>query len=141
MPICPRCGKCLSSEQALTYHLNRKYKCGTWNCVNCKTHFNTKFQLQMHEMECLGDRSSATLPNTDMLLDVYHALPFVCVHLNSDTLRADVVSPQAATVLQTPVKTLQGMTKKEMIQWIQTHCPDVTHHDVHDRLFFLVKHN
>lgn len=52
MPICPRCGKCLSSEQALSYHLNKKYKCGTWACMKCPKKFDTKLQLQLHEMRC-----------------------------------------------------------------------------------------
>lgn len=52
MPICPRCGKCLSSEQALSYHLNKKYKCGTWSCLKCSQKFDTKLQLQLHEMHC-----------------------------------------------------------------------------------------
>lgn len=52
MPICPRCGKCLSSEQALSYHLNKKYKCGTWSCMKCTTKCDTKLQLQLHEMHC-----------------------------------------------------------------------------------------
>tara|TARA_Y100000389_G_scaffold2164_1_gene2197 strand:+ start:19916 stop:20257 length:342 start_codon:yes stop_codon:yes gene_type:complete len=52
MPICPRCGKCLSSEQALSYHLNKKYKCGTWACMKCSQKFDTKLQLQLHEMHC-----------------------------------------------------------------------------------------
>ena len=50
MPICPKCGKCLSSEQALSYHLNRKYKCGTWKCIKCDKLFDTKFDLNIHEM-------------------------------------------------------------------------------------------
>ena len=52
MPICPRCGKCLSSEQALSYHLNKKYKCGTWACMKCAEKLDTKLQLQLHEMKC-----------------------------------------------------------------------------------------
>jgi hypothetical protein len=52
MPICPRCGKSLSSEQALSYHLNRKYRCGTWKCISCMHVYDTKLQLQLHEMKC-----------------------------------------------------------------------------------------
>lgn len=52
MPICPRCGKTLSSEQALTYHLNRKYRCNTWVCSKCSVVFNTKFDLHIHQLKC-----------------------------------------------------------------------------------------
>ena len=79
MPICPRCGKCLSSDQALTYHLNRKYRCGTWKCNKCNEIFNTKFQLQMHEMKCLTTDSEFLPPNTDLLLQMYNNLPFIIV--------------------------------------------------------------
>jgi len=56
MPICPKCGKSLSSEQALAYHLNRKFKCGTWKCVKCFKQFDTKFDLNIHEMNCISQR-------------------------------------------------------------------------------------
>tara|TARA_B100001094_G_scaffold331814_1_gene401481 strand:+ start:25694 stop:26065 length:372 start_codon:yes stop_codon:yes gene_type:complete len=52
MPICPRCGKSLSTDQALTYHLNRKYKCGHWKCEKCELNFDTKFDLGIHKMTC-----------------------------------------------------------------------------------------
>ena len=52
MPICPRCGKSLSTDQALTYHLNRKYKCGHWSCEKCNVKFDTKFDLTIHKMKC-----------------------------------------------------------------------------------------
>lgn len=78
MPVCPRCGKCLSSEQALTYHLNRKYKCGTWNCVQCGMNHNTKFQLQIHEMQCFENRDKNELPTTELLLAVYNQMPLIC---------------------------------------------------------------
>lgn len=99
MPICPRCGKCLSSEQALTYHLNRKYKCGTWNCTSCATNFSTKFQLQIHEMTCIGDRNphhqvGYQHPSTDTLLRIYKTLPVVIIELDVRTKLITNVSPQ-----------------------------------------------
>ena len=54
MPICPRCGKSLSTDQALTYHLNRKYKCGSWKCEKCSIIFDTKFDLNIHKMKCIN---------------------------------------------------------------------------------------
>lgn len=83
MPICPRCGKCLSSDQALTYHLNRKYRCGTWKCNKCNEILNTKFQLQMHEMKCLNVNDQVFTPNTDFLLQLYNSLPFVILQTDS----------------------------------------------------------
>jgi hypothetical protein len=122
--------------------LNRKYKCGTWNCVNCKTNFNTKFQLQMHEMECLGDRSSVMLPSTDMLLEVYNALPFVCVHMDPDTQQSDIISPQTIALFNIPPSSLLNMTKAEVMSRVNVHHgTNVTQHDVNEHLFFIVKHN
>lgn len=65
MPICPKCGKSLSSEQALAYHLNRKFKCGTWKCINCSKQFDTKFDLNIHEMNCITQRIDC--PSYDIL--------------------------------------------------------------------------
>ena len=115
MPICPRCGKCLSSEQALTYHLNRKYKCGTWNCVKCGVNFNTKFQLQMHEMQCVGNRETHEYPTTDTLLRVYQTMPVVCVGMD-DRQQVDFVSPQCETLLRIKPAVMVGMNFKECIE-------------------------
>lgn len=65
MPICPKCGKSLSSEQALAYHLNRKFKCGTWKCMKCSKQFDTKFDLNIHEMNCITQRIDC--PSYDIL--------------------------------------------------------------------------
>ena len=70
MPVCPRCGKSLSSDQALTYHLNRKYKCGTWKCAKCETLFDTKFALNIHETACNSDRKYI-IPSYDVLCNIY----------------------------------------------------------------------
>ena len=70
MPVCPRCGKCLSSEQALTYHLNKKYRCGSWECEKCFKKFDTKFDKNIHEMKC--DKISN--PSYGELLDMFKKL-------------------------------------------------------------------
>lgn len=54
MPVCPRCGKVLSTQQALEYHLKRKFKCGQIKCYICGRIFNTHLELQMHKIECEG---------------------------------------------------------------------------------------
>ena len=69
MPICPRCGKTLSSDQALTYHLNRKYKCGTWKCFKCSELFDTKFALNIHSNTC--DQQKYIMPSYDILQNIY----------------------------------------------------------------------
>lgn len=65
MPICPRCGKSLTTEQALQYHLNKKYKCNSIKCNNCNKTFSTKLELQMHLIHC------QTHPTYDELLKFY----------------------------------------------------------------------
>lgn len=71
MPICPKCGKSLSSEQALSYHLNKKYKCGSWKCISCKQVFDTKLQLNLHELNCCAQ----SFPDYDFLRKVYMNFP------------------------------------------------------------------
>lgn len=124
MPICPRCGKCLSSEQALTYHLNRKYRCGIWNCEKCKENFNTKFQMQIHEMSCIGDRKATPdYPTNDLLLAVYESVPVMIVEYDphdDDVLR---VSPQCETLFGITSKQIIGKKwnqLKEKYQWKNT---------------------
>ena len=37
MPTCCRCGKNLSTQQALQYHYNKKFKCNfAWKCQICE---------------------------------------------------------------------------------------------------------
>ena len=103
MPICPRCGKTLSSDQALSYHLNRKYKCNTWVCQKCDTLFNTKFDLNIHQLKCLGDRCT----NTETLKDKHShnfyskllTLPMVFVEydINSDLIT--YITPNSHTLV------------------------------------------
>jgi len=77
MPVCPRCGKCLSTEQALSYHLSKKYKCGTWKCLCCKKSFDSKFQLQIHELSCVLERVDT--PSYDVLRQFYLKSPVLFV--------------------------------------------------------------
>jgi len=77
MPICPRCGKCLTSDQALTYHMNRKYKCGSWKCSKCEQVCNTKLDLQMHHIHCLPVQT--VVPSYEMLLQVFENIPGILV--------------------------------------------------------------
>lgn len=73
MPICPRCGKKLSSEQAVTYHLNKKYKCGSWKCSLCSNVFSTKFDLNIHMMsnctECSNLENTSTTSNNILVTE------------------------------------------------------------------------
>lgn len=52
MPTCPKCGKILSNDNTLLYHLNKKFPCDSYKCKFCKEIFGTKFHLQVHEMKC-----------------------------------------------------------------------------------------
>lgn len=53
MPICSRCGKVLSTNQALEYHLQKKYQCNfAWKCVKCDSVFETKMKLDNHMKLC-----------------------------------------------------------------------------------------
>lgn len=79
MPICPKCGKSLCSEQALSYHLNKKFKCGTWKCMICSKSFDTKLNLQLHELKCgVPER---TYPDYSILRMFYDKSTNVCCEL------------------------------------------------------------
>ena len=71
MPLCPKCGKSFSSDQALCYHMNKKYKCGTWKCAQCSVVFDTKFALKIHGMSCNDVYTSAHVPSYDILCKLY----------------------------------------------------------------------
>lgn len=71
MPICPKCGKSFSTEQALRYHLNKKYKCGTWRCGQCSTVFSTQFDLKIHKLSCESGRP-VYVPSYDVLCKIYN---------------------------------------------------------------------
>lgn len=142
MPICPRCGKCLSSEQALTYHLNRKYKCGTWNCVKCGVNFNTKFQLQMHEMQCIGNRETHAYPTTDVLLQIFQTMPVLCIGFD-EKRKVTFVSPQCEHVLRTNPSSFIGLDQDTCIQRIKLMNGSFTWDVTKDRhlLYVINKHN
>jgi len=91
----------------------------------------------MHELECIGDRSHMLLPTTDMLLDVYNALPCVCVHLNQDTKLSDIVSPHSARMFNIPPTSLLKLSKKDLLDSIRSIHPTLTYHDVNEYLFFV----
>lgn len=99
MPICPRCGKTLSSDQALCYHLNRKYKCNTWVCQKCETLFDTKFDLNIHQLKCLGDRST---PKDNCSKDFYSKLmklPMIFVEYDPLSELITDVTPNAYNLI------------------------------------------
>ena len=105
MPICPKCGKSFSSEQALCYHLNKKYKCGTWKCAKCNTVFPTKFALKIHTMSC-EDYSIKSTPSFDILCKIYTHLHQVFLELDEN----DVIHSVSPAVTQ-----LYGYTQEELI--------------------------
>lgn len=56
MPSCPRCGKSLSTNQALDYHLNKKFKCALNSCQICKKQFETKTNRDNHYIYCRANQ-------------------------------------------------------------------------------------
>jgi len=53
MTICPRCGKLLSTQQALEYHLKKKIPCNSlYRCGNCSKEFNSNEELLLHKRNC-----------------------------------------------------------------------------------------
>jgi len=113
MPICPRCGKSLSSEQALAYHLNRKYKCGTWKCGKCSVVFDTKFALQLHENNCMrGTAVFCSMPSYDILSKIYNAKTHIFFETDSTGV-IHSISPGCESIL--------GFSPKELIGKLQNH--------------------
>jgi len=105
MPVCPRCGKCLSSEQALNYHLNKKYKCGTWNCTKCDQKFDTKFDYKIHEMNC-SRRTLTYCPCYDVLRDIYNAIPCMIYELDEGKIKN--MNPGCKVLLGYDPRELEG---------------------------------
>ena len=56
MPICPRCGKSLTTEQALCYHLSKKVRCDKWTCARCNHRTSSKPKLIIHESKCYSPK-------------------------------------------------------------------------------------
>ena len=53
MPGCPRCGKILSSQQALEYHLRRVKRCNSaFKCDDCNKMFRSKEEYLIHKHSC-----------------------------------------------------------------------------------------
>ena len=93
MPICPRCGNVLTSDQALTYHLNKKFRCGSWQCIKCSTTCSTKLKLQVHEMTCLSSKTSPSMMDI-----VYNEGRIAIIELNDEHI-ITAASPQSTGVL------------------------------------------
>ena len=83
MPVCPKCGKSFSSDQALCYHLNKKYKCGTWKCEKCNTPFDTKHKLKIHMMCCEQDHVFDDIPSINILTKIYAKSKILFYELDS----------------------------------------------------------
>ena len=83
MPVCPKCGKSFSSDQALCYHLNKKYKCGTWKCEKCITTFDTKHKLKIHMMCCEQDNVFDDIPSINILTKIYAKSKILFYELDS----------------------------------------------------------
>ena len=111
MPICPRCGKCLSSEQALTYHLNKKYKCGTWKCSKCDMNFGTKLDLNLHQMACCGYRIDS--PPFDVLQKIYNEINTPIVQVDDSNIIHNVNPAYLKTT---------NLTQKQIIGSVLTNC-------------------
>lgn len=83
MPICPKCGKCFSSEQALQYHMNKKYPCGMWKCANCNEMCDTKFALKIHNMAC-SNYNNKNIPSFDILSKLYSQSSIMCFEVDDN---------------------------------------------------------
>lgn len=56
MPICPRCGKSLCTNQALDYHLRKKFKCSDNSCNICKLQFENRYKRDAHIKYCKAQK-------------------------------------------------------------------------------------
>lgn len=85
MVLCPRCNKNLSTNQALTYHLNRRIPCNSIRCLYCNQTFATKLELQMHSMRC--SRVDNIVPETSVLYDMFCHSPYGILVVAHDRVR------------------------------------------------------
>ena len=128
MPICYRCGKSLCSEQALTYHLNRKYKCGSWKCVGCNLSFTTKFDMNIHLLRCECQHKHQDTPSSDILMDVFKHIPIslfivddkntICSYTPFTTSQI----PHVTNIVGKPIDNIQNTEKiTSQIYLLKTH--------------------
>ena len=101
MPICPRCGKCLTSDQALTYHMNKKFKCGSWCCVKCDVTFTTKLDLQMHNIKCQTEHVTKGDTQQTIMNQVYSNGNIAILEIDSNRIVISA-SPSSSNVLGIP---------------------------------------
>lgn len=85
MVLCPRCNKNLSTNQALTYHLNRRIPCNSIRCLYCNQTFPTKLDLQMHTMRC--SRVDNIVPETSVLYDMFQHSPYGILVIANNRVR------------------------------------------------------
>ena len=115
MPVCPKCGKSFSSEQALCYHLNKKFKCGTWKCAKCSTVFDTKFALKIHSMSCGDEYTSASLPSYDVLCAIYSKSSCVFIEIDqNDVIHS--ISPAATSLYGFDSRDMVGKMNSNFIE-------------------------
>jgi uncharacterized C2H2 Zn-finger protein len=76
MPICPRCGKSLSTDQSLCYHLNKRRRCDSLKCQQCNILFDSTYRFKIHIANC---HSSLTCENN---LDVCSTSNITCTTNN-----------------------------------------------------------
>lgn len=102
MPICPRCGKCLTSDQALTYHMNKKFKCGSWCCIKCDVTFATKLDLQMHNIKCQTEPVAKGETQISIMQNVYSNGNLAILEIDSNRI-VITASPSSSSVLGIPI--------------------------------------
>ena len=54
--MCYKCGKNLTTEQSLKYHISRKYPCDSKELkCECGHLFPSRLDLRVHKISCLND--------------------------------------------------------------------------------------
>ena len=106
MPICPKCGKILSTQQALDYHLNKKNKCMLLQCKKCEVVFDTKHDLRIHAMSCLS--SISTNYSNDIFDKILNSSSTMIVMILDNKYVIKTVSPNCRLFLKIKPKELIG---------------------------------
>lgn len=137
MPKCPKCGKILSNDNTLLYHLNKKFPCDSYKCACCKEIFATKFHLQVHEMKCevaqamnkkklslnpFAKEVQKTSLDMCMLQYIYETCPDIIMETDK---KCTILSVSPA------VETLLGYTQAELIN---TSALDLLHEEDQEKL-------